>query len=156
MSFPCWVATNDAVAYEIVEQINQKTKEPKLTTKEAPRPKSTGKPVKKEYPAFDINPLLTRGFLSRLKAWKEEEAVSEQREFFQGKENHRAVSFQQFSEQYTPWKDVEIEEEKPQVAEDRPTTWAEALRRKQNLANGGGGNSLVPKGNHTEALLCIS
>lgn len=56
------------------------------------------------------------------------------------------MSFQRPNEQYTPWKDVEVEEEKPQTADDRPTTWAEALRRKQNLANGTGTNPQVQKG----------
>ena len=84
--------------------------------------------------------------------WKEEEPVSEQRDFFQEKENHGAVSFQQPGEQYTPWKDVEIEEETPQVADDRPTTWAEALRRKQNLANGMNENVQEHKGDAASPL----
>ena len=136
-----------------MEQIYQKSKEIKALPKEATRPKSSSKPVKKEHPAFDINPLLAKTFLSRLKTWKDEEAVSEQRNFYQEKENHGAISFQQPSEQYTPWKDVEVEEETPQVADDRPTTWAEALRRKQNLANGTNGSIQVQKGDVTLPLL---
>ena len=62
--------------------------------------------------------------------------ASEQRAFFQEKENHEAVEFQQPAEQYTPWKDSETEEEKPEPILDRPATWAEALRRKQAVANG--------------------
>ncbi len=131
---------------EQVEQIYQKPKETKPAPKEATRPKPFGKPAKIEYPPFDINPLLAKNFLMRLNTWKEEDVISEQRLFFQEKENHGAVSFQQTSEQYTPWKDLEIEEEKPQVVEDRPTTWAEALRRKQNLANGIVENSQGRKG----------
>lgn len=57
------------------------------------------------------------------------------------------MSLQQTSEHYTPWKDLEIEEEKPQIVEVRPTSWAEALRRKQNLANGIVENPQAPKGN---------
>lgn len=134
------------LAAEQVEQIYQKSKETKSAPKESIRPKPFGKPAKIEYPPFDINPFLAKNFLARLKTWKEEDAASEQRAFFEEKENHGAVSFQQTSEQYTPWKDLETEEEKPQVVEDRPTTWAEALRRKQNLANGIVENPHAPKG----------
>ena len=140
------VLTHHALAYDHVEEIFQKSKEVKPVSKEVPRPKSSGKPAKKEYPTFDINPSLAKNFLSRLKTWKAEDAASEQRDFFQEKENHRAVSFQPSNEQYTPWKDVEIEEEPQQVVEDRPTTWADALRRKQSQANGMGGNSQAFKG----------
>ena len=147
--------TNDMLAYEDVEQIYQKSKEAKPVPKEPSRPKSSGKPIKKEYPTFDINPLLARNFLLRLKTWKEDGAASEQRDFLQEKENHGAVSFQQSSEQYSPWKDVEVEEETPQTAEDRPATWAEALRRKQNLANGAGNNSQVQKGRQNPPFLYI-
>ena len=118
----------------------------KLATKETPRSKVSGKPPKKEYPAFDINPTLAKNFLLRLKTWKNKDAAAEQREFLQEKENHAAVSFQSSSEQYTPWKDVEMEEEPQQVVEDRPTTWADALRRKQSQANGIGGNFQTHKG----------
>ena len=138
--------TYDSVAYENVEQIYQKSKETKSTQKETPRPKLSGKPLKKEHPTFDINPLLARNFLSRLKGFKEEAATSEQRTFFGTRENHGAVSFQHNSEQYGPWKDVDIEEEKLQTCEDRPTTWAEALRRKMDLANGVAGNAETRKG----------
>ncbi len=140
---------------EQVEQIYQKSKETKSVSKDTTRPKAFGKPAKIEYPPFDINPLLAKNFLARLKTWKEEDAASEQRIFFQEKENHGAVSLQQTSEQYTPWKDLEIEEEKPQVVEVRPTTWAEALRRKQNLANGIGENPRAPKGNTPRHISCI-
>lgn len=62
------------------------------------------------------------------------------------------MSLQQTSEHYTPWKDLEIEEEKPQIVEVRPTSWAEALRRKQNLANGIVENPQAPKGNTTHLV----
>ncbi|KAL2038286.1 hypothetical protein N7G274_008935 [Stereocaulon virgatum] len=121
---------------ENVEQIYQKSVEIKSTPKEPPRPRSSGKLAKKEFPAFDINPRLARTFLTRLKTWKEEDEASEQRLFLQEKENHEAVEFQQQTEQYAPWKDLEVEEEKSVPILDRPATWAEALRRKQALANG--------------------
>ena len=130
---------------EQVEQLYLKSIEPKPTTQEVPRSRSSGKPPKKEYPAFDINPRVAREYLGRLKSRKEEDADSEQRAFFQEKENHEAVWFQQSSEQYTPWKDLDLEEEKPEAVEGPPTSWAEALRRKQNLANGSSEQS-VSKG----------
>ncbi|CAD6585991.1 MAG: hypothetical protein ASARMPRED_002368 [Alectoria sarmentosa] len=121
---------------EEVEQLYQKSIEQKPTTQEAPRPKSLGKPARKEYPAFDINPRVAREYLARLKNRKAQESDSEQRVFFQEKENHEAVYFQKSNEQYTQWKDLDVEEERPEFTEGPPTSWAEALRRKQNLANG--------------------
>lgn len=120
----------------------------KPTPKEPPRPRSSGKPAKKEFLTFDINPRLARTFFTRLKTWKEEDVASEQRAFFQEKENHEAVKFQQPAEQYTPWKDLEIEEEKPEPIPDRPATWAEALRRKQAVANGTSEDSQSTKGQY--------
>ena len=96
----------------------------------------SGKPPKKEYPTFDINPRVAREYLERLRTRKEQDADEEQRVFFNEKENHEAVHFQQPNEQYTPWKDLVVEEEKSEIIEGPPTSWAEALRRKQNLANG--------------------
>ena len=110
--------------------------EPKPTTQEAPRSRSLGKPLKKEYPAFDINPRVAREYLGRLKHRKGQDAGSEQWVFFQDKENHEAVHFQEPNEQYTLWKDLDVEEEKLEAVEGPPTSWAEALRRKQTLANG--------------------
>lgn len=121
---------------EQVEQLYQKSVEPKPTTQEAPRPRTLGKPPKKEHPAFDINPRVAREYLGRLKHRKDQDAGSEQRLFFQETENHEAVCFQQPNEHYTPWKDLDVEEDKPEAIEGPPTSWAEALRRKQNLANG--------------------
>lgn len=121
---------------EQVEQLYLKSVEPKPTVQEAPRTRSSGKPPKKEYPAFDINPRVAREYIGRLKNRKEQDAESEQRVFFQEKENHDAVRFQGPNDDYTPWKDLDLEEEKPESIEGPPTSWAEALRRKQNLANG--------------------
>ena len=88
---------------------------------------------------------MTREYLARLRNRKEQDADSEQRLFFQEKENHDAVHFQQPNEQYTPWKDLDVDEEKPEAMEGPPASWAEALRRKQNLANGISEKS-TPKG----------
>lgn len=79
---------------------------------------------------------MAREYLGRLKHRKDQDAGSEQRLFFQETENHEAVCFQQPNEHYTPWKDLDVEEDKPEAIEGPPTSWAEALRRKQNLANG--------------------
>lgn len=135
-------------AFETVEQLYQKSIEVKPTPQEPSRPRSIGRPLRREYPAFDINPRVARAFLTRLKAWKEEDAVHEQRDFISEKENHGAVEFQGSNEQYTPWKDIEVEDEIPEPVMDRPTTWAEALRRKQNLANGISDSSESPKGQY--------
>ena len=88
---------------------------------------------------------MAREYLGRLKNRKEQDADMEQQLFFQEKENHDGVRFQKPDEQYTPWKDLDVEEEKPEAVEGPPTSWAEALRRKQNLANGVS-EQLGPKG----------
>lgn len=144
----------DFKAFEEVDQMHQKSKESKLApAKEAARPRSSGKLAKKEHPTFDISPLLAKSFLSRLQTWKGEEGISEQKEFFQEKEKHEAVNFQQPSEIYTPWKDLEEEEVQPELVQERPSTWAEALRRKQYLANGTVGNAQEPKGSSNHATI---
>jgi len=56
------------------------------------------------------------------------------------------VEFQRPSEQYTPWKDSDLEEEEVEPIMGPPTSWAEALRRKTNLANGISEDSPAPKG----------
>ena len=138
--------TKGTLAIVQVEQLYQKSVEPKPTTQEVPRNRSSGKPPKKEYPAFDINPCVAWEYLRRLKSRKEQDADSEQRAFFQKKENHDAIHFQQQSEQYTPWKDLDPEEEKPKVIEGPPTSWSDALQRRQNQANGSSGQSLSKGG----------
>ena len=79
---------------------------------------------------------MAREYLGRLKNRKEQDPGSEQRVFFQETEHHEAVQFQQPNEHYTPWKDVEVEEEKPAAVEGPPMSWAETLRKNQNPANG--------------------
>lgn len=96
---------------------------------------------------FDINPRVAKEFLARLNAGKEQIPGPLQRPIWDLEEKHAAVDFQQSHEQYTPWKDVEETEEKvDSPAEERPATWAEALRRKQILANGIVEKNHVPKG----------
>ena len=106
--------------------------------------------MKKDYPTFDINPRLAKDFLTRIEICKasDEPASAEQRDFYREKENHDSLDFQRPSEQYTPWKDCEIEEEEVEPSSGGPTSWAEALRRKANLANGTLGDSQAPKGHY--------
>lgn len=59
-----------------------------------------------------------------------------QREFYRERENHDAVDFQRSNEQYAAWKASDTEEEEVEPIVVPPTTWAEALRRKTNLARG--------------------
>ena len=121
---------------ENVDQLYQKSIEPKPILKEASKPKATWKPAKKEYPVFDTNPKIARAFLARLQAGKDYETGHLGRPIYEEEESHGAVHFSQTSEQYTPWKNVEEVEEKVEVPEDRPESWADKLRRKQNMANG--------------------
>ena len=96
-----------------------------------------GRLPRKEYPAFDINPRLAKDFLARLKRWKDhDDSAPALREFIRGAENHDAVQLQELSEQYTPWNDLSDEMEQAEPNLPPPTSWAEALRRKTNLANG--------------------
>jgi len=71
-----------------------------------------------------------------LRAGKDQETGQLGRPIYEEEESHAGVSFQQANEHYTPWKGVEAADEKEESLEERPTTWAEALRKKQNLANG--------------------
>ncbi|KAL8696142.1 MAG: hypothetical protein Q9224_002951 [Gallowayella concinna] len=83
---------------------------------EAHRPRSGGKPAKIEHPALDINPLVAGEFLARLRA----------------DDGQNTVEFQKDSEQYSPWKMMELEEESRSANENRPTTFAQAVQ-KQNI-----------------------
>ncbi|KAL9026392.1 MAG: hypothetical protein Q9196_004937 [Gyalolechia fulgens] len=80
---------------------------------EPQRPRSSGKPTKVEHPAVDINPLVAGEFLARLRS----------------KEGQDAVEFQKDSEQYSPWKILELEEESRAASENRPTSFAQAVRK---------------------------
>ena len=121
---------------ENVEQLYQKSVEPKPIQKEASKPKATGKPAKREFPVFDTNPKIARAYIARLQAGKDHETGPLGRPIYVKEEKHEAVHFAQPNEQYTPWKDVEEIEEKIEIHEDRPESWADKLRRKQNMANG--------------------
>lgn len=83
-----------------------------------------------------MNPRLAKDFLSRLQAGKDGESGPLGRQIYAEEEHHHAVLFQKPTQQYSPWKDVEDVEEKVESPKEAPSTWAEALRRKQNIANG--------------------
>lgn len=80
---------------------------------EPQRPKSSGRPAKVEPPAVDINPLVAGEFLAR----------------FRSKEGQNVVEFQKDSEQYSPWRILELEEESRAASENRPTSFAQAVRK---------------------------
>lgn len=82
---------------------------------EPQRPRASGKPAKSEHPVFDLNPLVAGEFLARLQS-----------------DDKSTVEFQKDSEQYSPWKIMELEEESRAATENRPATFAQAVQ-KQNI-----------------------
>ncbi|CAO1596242.1 hypothetical protein XANCAGTX0491_000095 [Xanthoria calcicola] len=82
---------------------------------EPQRPRASGKPAKSEHPVFDLNPLVAGEFLARLQS-----------------DDKSTVEFQKDSEQYSPWKIMELEEENRAATENRPATFAQAVQ-KQNI-----------------------
>lgn len=134
------------IAREEVSRLHEKSIEQKQTAQEQSRPKSSGKTARKEQPAFDINPKIANEYLARIEAGKEGKAVIKERPLYVAEESQDAVLFQNPSEVYTPWKDVPLVEEKKELPEDRPATWADAARKKSNLPNGASGNPSNPKG----------
>ncbi|KAL9629726.1 MAG: hypothetical protein Q9204_005112 [Flavoplaca sp. TL-2023a] len=96
---------------------------------EPQRPRTSAKQAKIEYPAFDINPLVAGEFLARVRS-----------------NEQSTVEFQKDSEEYSPWKIMEAEEENRSATENRPATFAQAVQ-KQNierlLNSDGAGNGLM-------------
>lgn len=105
-------------AVDSVEQLSHKSIEPKPVPEKAARPKSGGKPVK-VFPTFDISPRVAKEFLERLKQV----------------ESKLPIDFQNEGEQYTSWKNLEIQEEqeKRKNADGKPATFAAALLAKLNI-----------------------
>ncbi|KAL8773690.1 MAG: hypothetical protein Q9209_001456 [Squamulea sp. 1 TL-2023] len=100
---------------------------------EPQRPRSGGKPARIEHPAFDINPLVAGEFLARLRS----------------DDGQTILEFQKDSEQYSPWKIMEQEEESKSAVENRPTTFAQAVQ-KQNIerlldSTGAGNSPMKPR-----------
>lgn len=100
-------------AVESVEKLYQTSIEPKPEPKEAPRPKSSGRPVK-VHPTFDINPRVVREFLERCRL----------------EDSKTGVEFQKEAEQYTPWKSLQEEEEEQKAPDAKPVDYAAALLKK--------------------------
>lgn len=101
------------IAIESVEKIYQKSIEPKPEPKEAARPKPSGRTVK-VHPTFDINPRVVREFLDRCK----------------NEDSKFSVEFQQEAEQYTPWKNLQEQEEEQKAPDAKPVDYAAALLKK--------------------------
>lgn len=80
--------------------------------------KSPAKSARREQPTYDNNPGVTWEFLNRLRA-----------------ENVEGLVFQRQGEQYSPWQRVQIPPQR-QVQEERPATFAEAVRHQLNATNG--------------------
>ncbi len=126
----------ECTASETVEQLYKKSIEPKPTAQEPSRPKSASKPARKVNPTFDINPAVAKEFLARLRKGKEEEQDDKEKSLCYEDERWADIQFQSSKEEYSPWKDVPVEEPKIDMPDDRPLSWAE-LARKKLQANGG-------------------
>lgn len=131
--------------YQSVTQLYQKSVESKPAAQEGSRARSLGR-TRKEYPAFDINPKLAKECFDRIRARKGEENGAMKRPPCEEEERLEAISFQGDAEEYSPWKDIPVEEEKEKAAEDRPLSWAELARKKQNQGNGAVEKGQGPKG----------
>ena len=68
------------------------------------------------HPAFDINPRVAREFLERCRV----------------EDNKLGVEFQQETEQYTPWKNLQEQEEEQMAPDAKPAGYAAALLKKLN------------------------
>ena len=92
--------------------------------------KSNGKPDRREQPLYDNNPRVTLEFLCRLRP-----------------ENGDGLVFQRQGEEYSPWQRHQTPPPR-QVQEERPATFAEAVRHKLNATNGTSGAPGATKGNN--------
>ena len=143
-------------ASENVEQLYKKSVELKSTAQEASRPKPVGKPARKIHPAFDINPRIAKEYLARIQAGKDGEVYVKERPSYKEEEKWAAVQFQEPKEEYTPWKDIPVEEEKTEeVPDDRPLSWAELAKKKLSHANGNAEKARASKGEVAPTLLHI-
>ncbi|KAI4197538.1 MAG: hypothetical protein LQ350_005853 [Teloschistes chrysophthalmus] len=129
----CTSASLEQIYAKFKEDANKKP----VRQVEPQRPRAGGKPTRIEPPAFDINPLVAGELLNRLRS----------------KDGETKLEFQKDSEQYSPWKFLEQEEERSNVTESKPSTFAQAVQ-KQNIerllnssgsANGPGKARLVAK-----------
>lgn len=72
--------------------------------------------------------------------------MAKDRPLYEEAEVQNALEFQKPSEEYTPWKDVPLVEDKVEVQEARPTSWADAAKKKSNLTNSMNDKALAQKG----------
>lgn len=99
--------------------------------------KSTGKPARREQPTYDNNPRVTLEFLNRLRA-----------------ENGDGMVFQCQGEEYSPWQRAQTPPPR-QVQDERPATFAEAVRHKLNATNGTSGAPGATKGTIFLTFKCL-
>ena len=120
-------------ASEKVEQIYQISLAPK--EKEGPSKRASYKSTaRKEQPLFDVNPRIAREFLTRSRL----------------ETGNARITFQLPNEEFTQWKEEEkVATKTEQTPEVRPTSFAEALLRKLNIAGEEEGG---PKGLHSLLL----
>lgn len=110
-------------ACERIEKLSREYKEQSLKKPDPPRQRLSLKAQRKDYPAFDINLRVAQEFLARLGLEKAEDLIT----------------FQQPSEEYSPWKGLGVQMEKKESNGDGPTTWAQAaltsLNNKAGVVN---------------------
>lgn len=99
--------------------------------------KPNGKSARREQPTYDNNPRVTLEFLERLRA---------------GSGN--GLVFQNPGEEYSPWQRDQTPPPR-KVQEERPTTFAEAVRHKLNATNGTSGTQGATKGTDLCFLKCF-
>lgn len=110
---------------------HKQTAEPQLEDR---APRRNGRPSR-ERPAFDINPRVTLEFLNRI-----------QLEQSDGPVHHDGLEFQQPGEEYSPWKGIELPPVRNDWKEERPATFAQAVRHQINIPNGVSGTPGPAKG----------
>ena len=115
LDFP---TTDSLLAMEQLEEAYKASIVPE--NKEAPNKRYSGKPNRREQPLFDINPRTAKEFLARAQS---EDGVD-------------GVQFQQPDQEFTQWKEEEMEASMPESPLPAPSGYAEALMRKLNIKNG--------------------
>ena len=129
------LCVDPVVAVENIRKLVDKQKpEPPKEDRAPRRPRVAGKPARAEHPAFDINPHVTIEFLDRIQ-FEQKDALRN------GEVRHDALIFQQPDEEYSPWRVVEVQPVQKDFKEERPATFAQAVRHKLIITNGASGTS---------------
>ena len=102
------------IASERVEKALQKVVEQQTEQRPTSQPKQSSRSARKEYPAFDINPQVTKEFLNRPEA-------------------QSFLTIQKADEEYAPWQE---EETLAKSNDGGPSTFAQALLAKVNMPRG--------------------